>query len=297
MMILVVGSTGLVGGMITRSLLARGQDVRILVRRGSGYQPLVDAGAQAVEGDLKVPDSLAAACRGVEVVVTTASAGQRGGADTPETVDLQGNRHLIEAARTAGVRQFVLVSALTASAQSPVPISRAKALAEAALRASGMPWTIIAANAIMDVMFSLVIGGPVRSGQPVTLVGTGNRAHSFVAARDVAAFAVAAVGHPGALNQRIPVGGPAAVSFRDIMATWERVLGRAIPVRWIAPGELLPNLPPVPGLAELVSGLLAWLDTFDSPVEMTELARTFGVTLTTVEDFVAGSAGKVSQAT
>jgi len=72
-MILVVGSTGLVGGMIIRRLLEQRTDVRILVRPGSDYQPLVEAGAQPVEGDLKNPASLAAACAGVETVITTAS--------------------------------------------------------------------------------------------------------------------------------------------------------------------------------------------------------------------------------
>jgi uncharacterized protein YbjT (DUF2867 family) len=51
-MILVAGGTGLVGGMITRSLLERRRPVRILVRPGSAHQPLVDAGAEAVLGDL-----------------------------------------------------------------------------------------------------------------------------------------------------------------------------------------------------------------------------------------------------
>jgi NADH dehydrogenase len=288
MMILVAGSTGLVGGMITRSLLHQKRDVRILVRNGSAYQPFIDAGAQAIEGDLKNAESLAAACTGCAVVITTASAGQRGGADSPQTVDLEGNRNLIAAARAAGVRQFIFVSALTASIESPVPIARAKALTEVALRESGMPYTIIAANGIMDVNFSLVIAEPLRAGRTVTLVGEGRRKHSFVAARDVAAFTVAAVDHPAAINRRIPVGGPSPVSFRDIMATYERVHGRAIPVQWIAHGQLIPGLPPLPGLTELVSGLMGWLDTFDSPVEMSETARTFGVTLTTVEAFAAG---------
>ena len=70
------------------------------------------------------------------------------------------------------------------------------------------------------------------------------------------------------------------------MAAHERALGRSVSVQWIAPGELLPDLPPVPGLAEIVSGLLAALDTFDTPVDMSETARTFGVALTSLDDFV-----------
>ena len=288
-MILLAGSTGLVGGMIARTLLARERPLRILVRPGSDHRSLVDGGAVPALGDLKDPASLAPACDGVDTVISTASAGQRDGADTPETVDLEGNQSFIAAARSAGVRRFVFVSALTATVDHPVPLPRAKAMTEAALRESGLPYTIIAANAIMDVMFPLVIGYPLGLGRPVTLVGEGRRRHAFVTARDVAAFTVATVDHPDAVNRRIPVGGPAAHSWRDVIATYERVLGRAVPVNWIAPGELLPDVPPVPGLAELISGLLAALETFDSPVEMADTYRTFGVSPTSVEDFVAGT--------
>jgi NADH dehydrogenase len=287
-MILIAGATGLVGGMITRSLLERGSATRILVRRGSPYHPLAEAGADVALGDLKDSGSLTAACRGVETIITTASAGERGGSDTPQTVDLEGNRNLIEAARAAGVRQFVFVSTIAAALDHPVPVPRAKAHAEAALRESGLTYTIIAANGIMDVMFPLVIGYPLSLGRPVTLVGEGRRRHSFVAARDVAAFAVAVVGRPEASNRRVVIGGPEALSWRDVVAAHERVLGAPVRVDWIRPGEPLPNLPPVPGLTELLSGLLAALETFDSPIDMAETARTFGVRPTTIDEVLAG---------
>ena len=288
-MILVAGATGLVGGRITRSLLQETRPVRILVRPGSDYKHFVDAGAEPALGDLKDPGSLTAALHGIDVVITTATAGSRGGADTAQTVDLDGNRSLIEAARAANVKQFIFVSALTATVEHPVPVPRAKAQTEVALRESGVPYTIVAANGIMDVMFPMLVGDRVQAGQPVTLVGEGRRRHSFVAARDVAAFAVAAVGHDAARDRRIAVGGPAAVSWRDVITAYERAVAHPIDVQWIAPGQLLPNLPPVPGLAELVSGLLAALETFDSPVDMTETARTFGVRLTTLDEFVSHS--------
>jgi NADH dehydrogenase len=285
-MILVVGATGLVGGMIARRLLERGDTVRVLVRPGSNFQPLADAGAQPVVGDLKDPSSLGPVCAGAETVITTATSGSRGGADNPQTVDEEGNRHLIDTARATGVRQFIFVSALSADEDSPIPLARAKAHTEAYLRASGMPYTILAPNGILEVNLGLVVGSPLRSGKPVTLIGEGRRRHSLVAASDIAAFAVAAVGHPLALNRRIVIGGPEAVSWRDVIAPYERVLSRPVPVEWKAPGELLPNLPPVPGLAELVSGILAALETFDSPVDMTQTARTFGVQLTALDEVV-----------
>ena len=286
-MILIVGSTGLVGGMITRRLLQEARDdVRILVRPRADFQSLVERGAQPVVGDLKEPGSLEIACRGVDIVITTASAGQRGGEDTPESVDLVGNRNLINAARVAGVRQFIFVSALTASEDHPVALPRAKASTETYLRSSGLAYTILASNGIMDVMFPLIIDAPLSSGHAVTLVGDGTRRHSWVAASDLAHFTVAAVNNTAAIGRRIAIGGPDAVSWRDIVVTYERVLERPVSVRSVQAGTLLPGLPPVPGLAELVSGLMAALETFDSPVDMTGTARTFSVPMTSVEDFV-----------
>jgi len=137
-MILVVGATGQLGGLIARMLLGQGKPVRVLVRDGSSYDELVTAGAQAVTGDLKDPDSLRAACAGVDAVVSTANSTARGGADTVETVDRAGNRNLIDAAAAAGVRHFVFVSAIGARPEHPTPLLRAKGEAERRLRGSGM---------------------------------------------------------------------------------------------------------------------------------------------------------------
>ncbi len=119
-MILVVGATGSLGGRITRGLLAQGKAVRILARnnpisaemakqgRANTAQSLIEAGAQAVYGDLKDRASLDAAVRGADTVITTATATQRGGDDTVPAVDLHGTLSLIEAAKAAGVEALHL---------------------------------------------------------------------------------------------------------------------------------------------------------------------------------------------
>ena len=150
---LVVGATGLLGSEICYLLRGRGSRVRALTRPTSDAGRLArlrDRGAEIVQGDLKDPASLVVACRGIDTVITTASAGERGGDDTPQTVDLEGNANLIDAARAAGVKQFIFVSALTAQPDHPVPVPRAKALTEAALRDSELTYTIVAANGIAD---------------------------------------------------------------------------------------------------------------------------------------------------
>ena len=174
-MVLVVGATGSLGRRIVHRLRAQGEDVRVLVRPASDWADLERAGAEIALGDLKEPQSLDRACAGVDVVVTTANSAKRGGDDNVETVDLTGNRNLIDAAARAGVRRFVFVSVLGVSADSPVPFFRAKAAAEQHLRDSGLEYTIIAPNIFMDVWLGRLIEAPVAAGQPVTLVGEAAR--------------------------------------------------------------------------------------------------------------------------
>jgi uncharacterized protein YbjT (DUF2867 family) len=101
---------------------------------------------------------------------------------------------------------------------------------------------------------------------------------------DVAAFTLASVGNPAAANQRLVIGGPEALSLRDAVAVYERVLGRPIEVRSVAPGTPLPNM--APG----AQGMAAAFDSYDSPVEMASLAAQYGITLTTLESFVRQTA-------
>jgi NADH dehydrogenase len=291
-MIFVVGATGVVGGMITRQLRAQGKDVRVLLRRNSPFaamatqglatsaQSLIDAGAQPAYGDLKDRRSLDEAMQDVETVITTANSFARGGADSVETVDRTGNQQLVAAAKAAGVEHFVFVSTLGADVASPMPFMQAKGEAEAALRGSGMDYTILSPTPFMEVWINLVVGTPVRTGQPVTLVGEGRRRHAFISNRDVAAFAVAAVDRPEARNQALMLGGPNAYSWRDIVAAFERILGRSIQTRFVPLGA------PAPGLPETALPLLGAMETFDTDFDTSEHARAYGVRQVTLDEFV-----------
>ncbi len=283
-MILVAGATGSLGGRIVRGLLERGESVRAVVRSTSNHAHLADAGADIVIGDLKDPGSLAQACDGIDVVVTTASVSKTGD-DSLEAVDLEGNRNLIDAARAAGVRHFIFTSTVGASPDHPAPLFRLKAAVEDYLRESGMTYTILQPNAFMDVWFGMLIEMPIHSGIPVTLVGDSTRRHSFVAERDVAAFAVSAVGHSAAKDATILIGGPDAVTFRDAVRMYEQALGRAIEVRTVAPGD------PIPGLPEPVWGIAAGLESYDSEIPMEETARTYGVRPTSALHFARSRKG------
>ncbi len=278
-LILVAGATGDLGGTITHSLLSQGRSVRVLVRSKSNYQPLVQLGAQPILGDLKDRASLTPACQGVKTLITTANSAKRGGDDNPISVDLEGNRNLIEAAIEAEVKHFIFVSLLTANPNSPNPFVMAKGKTEQYLQSSGLSYTIIAPNAFMETWIAMVVGLPAISGRPVVIVGQGLRKHSFVSDMDVAKFVIASTNNLQARNQRLEIGGPKPYSLKDAVAAFERELNHKIQIITVNPGQ------PVPGLPDSMTTMLAGLEFFDSPVDMTELSIKFDVKLTSLEEF------------
>jgi uncharacterized protein YbjT (DUF2867 family) len=180
------------------------------------------------------------------------------------------------------VEQFVVVSAEGEDPGSPVPFLRAKGLTSARLRESGMAYTVLVPNLYMNVWIPLVVLAPVASGRPITLVGKGARKHYLVAVDDVAGFAVAAVHSEDACNRDLLIGGPDALSWRDVISTFERVSGVTLEVESIDSGQ------PMPAFPEAVSGLMAGMETYDSPepISAAEAETTFGVRLTSLEEFV-----------
>jgi hypothetical protein len=83
----------------------------------------------------------------------------------------------------------------------------------------------------------------------------------------------------------LAIGGPEPLSWRDVVATYKRVLGRSIPVEFVALGESVAGLPdPMPAL-------LAGMETYDSVVEMEETSSTFDTPLTRLETFVREQVG------
>lgn len=280
---LIVGASGALGGAIARVALGSGRKLRVLARPSSNVDELRAQGVEVVAGDLKDRASLDAACAGIETLITTANAVQRGGEDTIESVDLAGNRNLVDAAAAAGVQHFIFVSGLGASEDSPVPLFAAKARTENHLRGIGMPYTTLAPTAFMEVWFAMIVAMPVSSGQPVTLVGEGQSRHSFVSLGDVARFAVA-VAERGPAGY-LPLGGPEALSWRDVVRLAEEHLSRTIEIRFVPPGSPIPHLPPP--LDIHVGMMLAGLEQQDSIIPMEETSARYGLTMTTARDVLA----------
>src|ERR1019366_7885990 len=102
-MILVVGATGLVGSEVCERLVRRGEQVRALVRETSSkekIEALRSWGVELCAGDLKDPQSIVAACRGVNAVISPASSTlSRQPGDSIESVDAAGQLNLVNAAK------------------------------------------------------------------------------------------------------------------------------------------------------------------------------------------------------
>jgi len=155
--ILVAGATGGVGKQVVQKLLAKGKPVRVLVRDYEAARAAFSDNVEYIAGEAREPDTLRPAVADVEAAICAIGAeGDPDPNNTPQTVDYEGVRNLVEAAKAAGVEHFVLVSWLGAT-HPDHPLNRAlenvllwKSKGEDSLRASGLSYTIIRPGALVD---------------------------------------------------------------------------------------------------------------------------------------------------
>src|SRR5690242_3641203 len=236
---LIVGATGMLGSEICRLLISAGKPVRGLVRPTSNGDKvaMLDAlGVNLVLGDMKDRKSLDTACRGARAIISTASSTfSRQEGDSIQSVDLQGQLSLLEAAKAAGVAHFVQVS--FASVEDEFPLQTAKRTVEEHLKASGMTYTILQPTAFMEVWLSPALGFDFPSAK-AQLFGTGENKLSWISYTDVARFAAASLDNPKSRNAVFKLGGPEALSPREVARIFEEVGGRKFDVQCVPEAAL-----------------------------------------------------------
>jgi len=265
-MIVIAGASGTLGPLLVPLLIARGEPVRVVTR-----DPVAAAdklsGAELIAGDVTRPDDARRAVEGARVVVSaiTGFASQAG----LEAVDVEGNRVLARAAAAARVERFILLSVAQASADHPMALFRAKFAAEQAVRAAGLPWTMIRPSAYMETWLGL-IGGPLVQTGKTLVFGRGRNPINFVSASDVARFVDMAIVDQSLVGMAIDVAGPENLTLDRLVEITEHASGRSGRVTHIprAAMQLLSvALRPIDRMRAGQIGAALFMDTHDMTMD------------------------------
>lgn len=225
MRVLVTGGTGLIGRHAVARLQARGHAVRVLSRRACPDVPLLRGlPVEFVQGDVRDPTTLDAACAGCDAVVLSHQfprfpvENQRRN-ETFDAVDRQGTTHCVQAAQANGVRRLVYVSGSALSAPNPDhPGIRAKRAAEQAVLSSGISAVSLRVNVVYaadDPRFARYARWAQRLPFVVVL-GDGRNRCAPIAVEDVAEAIASAVERPEVTGV-LSVCGPQEVSWRQFL--------------------------------------------------------------------------------
>ena len=213
MRVLVLGGTGTVGAHVVRELLARRVDVEVLTRDASKRLP---AGARATHGDLLDPGTVRTIFPGQDGVFLL---------NAVSTTEAHEGLMAVNGAAAAGVKRLVYLSVHKVDQAPHLPHFGAKICVEAALRASGIPTTILRPNNFYQNDFwcqqALLEYGVYP--QPI-----GDAGLSRVDVRDIAeaaAIALTTAGHEGHTYDLV---GPDAHTGRSTADAWSRALGRSV---------------------------------------------------------------------
>ena len=209
-LVLVAGATGGTGQEVVDQALEKGYRVRALVRDEAKARLLFGDRVQYVVGDVREPRSLKKAVKGVDQVISALGANvQRDPENSPERVDYAGVKALAEAAKAAGVSQFILVSSMGVTHPDHQlnalldNILSWKLKGEDAVRATGINYTIVRPGDLTNEPGGRR-GVRIMQGDPIGGEGAVSRA-------DVAAILVSAVGRQDLYGKTFEVAGDHAV--------------------------------------------------------------------------------------
>jgi len=224
-MILVAGATGKVGGEVVEALKAipGAPPFQALVRRPEAAAELEARGVRAVLADLGDPARMAKALEGVERFFLVS-------APDPRQVEIEGAA--AEAARAAGVRQIVKLSALGADAGAECAFLRFNRAAEERVAASGVAaWTFLRPNGFFHNL--LGYADSIRT-QGAFYAPAGEARISLVDTADIGAVAARVLTDPieAHAGQTYDITGPEALTHDDIARALSALLGRD--VRYVA---------------------------------------------------------------
>jgi NADH dehydrogenase len=290
--ILVTGGTGFVGPRVVRALRERDQPVRALVRSPSSRSATTLAawGAELVQGDMTDGDALRRAVEGAGVVVHLVAIRQ-GSQEQFRRVMEEGTRDLVAAAKEAGVRRFVLMSALGTSEETKelVPYYHAKWEQEQTVQGSGLEHVIFRPSFVFakDGGILPTFRRLARLAPVTPIIGSGKQRLQPIWVDDVAAYFAQSVDKTEAPNAIFELGGPDAVSWNEFWARLKRALGQRrpsvhVPMALMRANALVTER--LPGDVPLTRDLLKMLEHGDNVVSNDDAVRTFRLPLVALDE-------------
>lgn len=218
MRVVIAGGHGQIAQHLHRLLISRGDTAVGLVRNPEHEADLQAIGAQVVVLDLEHTDerTVAQELEGADAAVFAAGAGPGSGIERKDTVDRAAADLFAAAAQRAGVRRYLLVSAMNVDREPPPETSevfaaylQAKAASELALRTMDLDWTVLRP-------------GRLTNDEPTGAVSLGeDQERGAVTRADVAAVLLALLDEPRTAGRTLEVVGgttPVAQAVADALA-------------------------------------------------------------------------------
>ena len=225
----VFGGSGFVGRYAVRGLAKRGLRVRAAVRRpdlAGHLQPMGAVGQiHPVQANVRYPDSVRLVLEGADIAINFVAVLAASGRQTYDAVHVEGARNVARAAKDAGVKTLIHVSAIGADPDSPSGYGRSKALGEQAVLEE-FPEAIIVRPSIVfgpEDEFYNRFAGLAQAAPFLPLIGGGHSKFQPVYVGDLADAIIAAAdgrARPGTVYE---IGGPEVLTFRQILdsvKTW-----------------------------------------------------------------------------
>jgi len=271
-LITIYGGSGFIGRHIVRAIAKTGARMRVAVRRPElalHLQPLGDVGQiNAVQANVRFPDSLLAAAEGADAVINLVGILFPTGKQTFKAVQDEGARHVAEAARTAGAKALVHISAIGANPESPSVYARTKAAGEAAVK-DLYPDAVILRPSIVfgpeDDFFNR-FAKLATIAPALPLIGGGKTRFQPVFAGDVAKAVIAGLTGTAEAGAPYELGGPEVLTLKEVM---ERVLAYSMRKRLLVPEPFW--------LAKLQAAFLQWLPKPPLTIDQVRLLQTDNV--------------------
>ena len=272
--VLLLGATGTIGRATARALQAAGHKVTALVRPGTdaAHPP----GCSIIEGLATNPADLAAAMhKSRPSAIVSCLASRTGDGKDAWAVDHAAHSAALQAAVTAGVGQFVLLSAICV--QKPLlEFQRAKLAFEAELQAAPIAWSIVRPTAYFKSLSGQV--ARVQAGRAFVVFGDGRlTACKPISDADLGRYLTLCLTDPARHNRVLSVGGPGpAITPLDQAAMLTRLTGKPVRIKRVPvammdaiiaalslAGRLSPKLAAKAGLARIgryyaTESMLVW---------------------------------------